>query len=174
MPNERKLNMIFKKWIMKNNEFLKKNFGGHKFFLWGHWYPCFGLLVTSALSFKAGVDVLCSFSLVWSSDLPLVWYLLMFRGQHVAKPFQSMYLQKCPQALEEVQGSNPQPSVWWVQCCKPLGHSSSAKKNNERQSLPCRSWVVLPPCTYMLFDILPGSWLTYILKGWSSLALQHT
>ena len=24
-----------------------KNFGGHKSFLWGHWYPCFGLLVTS-------------------------------------------------------------------------------------------------------------------------------
>ena len=27
--------------------FLKKIFGGQKFFLWGHWYPCFGLLVMS-------------------------------------------------------------------------------------------------------------------------------
>ena len=26
------------------NLFKKKKFGGHKSFLWGHWYPCFGLL----------------------------------------------------------------------------------------------------------------------------------
>ena len=31
--------------------FLFLNFEGHKSFLWGHWYPCFGLLVTSALGF---------------------------------------------------------------------------------------------------------------------------
>ena len=31
------------------------NFGGHKSFSWGHWYPCFGLLVTSVLGFKARV-----------------------------------------------------------------------------------------------------------------------
>ena len=24
-------------------------------FFWGHWYPCFGCLVTSPLGFKAGV-----------------------------------------------------------------------------------------------------------------------
>ena len=35
-----------------------KIFGGHKFFLWGHWHPCFELLVTSALGFKARVDSL--------------------------------------------------------------------------------------------------------------------
>ena len=29
---------------------LKIFFGGHQSFLWGHWYPCCGLLVTSALS----------------------------------------------------------------------------------------------------------------------------
>ena len=27
-------------------------------FLWGHWYPCFGLLMMSALGFKARVDFL--------------------------------------------------------------------------------------------------------------------
>ena len=32
--------------------FLKPDFGGHKSFLWFHWYPCFGLLVTSSLGFK--------------------------------------------------------------------------------------------------------------------------
>ena len=31
-------------------------FGRHKSFSWGHWYPCFGLLVMSALGFKARVD----------------------------------------------------------------------------------------------------------------------
>ena len=29
--------------------------GGHESFLWGHWYPCFGLLVTSPLGSKARV-----------------------------------------------------------------------------------------------------------------------
>ena len=36
----------------------KKYMGGHKSFLWGHWYPCFGLLVMSPLGFKARVDSL--------------------------------------------------------------------------------------------------------------------
>ena len=31
------------------------NFWGHKSFLWGHWYPSFGLLVTSPLGFKGRV-----------------------------------------------------------------------------------------------------------------------
>ena len=30
--------------------FLKYKIGGHKSFLWGQWYPCFGLLVRSPLS----------------------------------------------------------------------------------------------------------------------------
>ena len=38
--------------------FLRKIFGGHMSFLWGHWYPCFGLLVMPALGFKARVDPL--------------------------------------------------------------------------------------------------------------------
>ena len=39
--------------------------------------PCFGLLVTSALGFKARVDpFLHAFSPVWSSDSPLVQHLL--------------------------------------------------------------------------------------------------
>ena len=33
-------------------------FGGHKSFLWGHWYPYFWLLVTFALGFKARVGSL--------------------------------------------------------------------------------------------------------------------
>ena len=32
--------------------------GEHQSFLWGHWYPCFGLLVMTALYFKARVDTL--------------------------------------------------------------------------------------------------------------------
>ena len=32
-----------------------KIFGGHKSFLWGHWYHCLRLLVTSPLGFKARV-----------------------------------------------------------------------------------------------------------------------
>ena len=35
--------------------FLQKKIG-HQFFLWGHWYPCLGLLVASVLGFKDRVD----------------------------------------------------------------------------------------------------------------------
>ena len=34
---------------LDNNLFFKKKFGGKKSFLCGHWYPCFGLLVTCTL-----------------------------------------------------------------------------------------------------------------------------
>ena len=56
--------------------FFLKFFIGHKSFSWGHWYICFGLLVMSALDFKAWVGALHAFSLVWSSDSPLVGHLL--------------------------------------------------------------------------------------------------
>ena len=36
--------------------FCLKFFVGHESFLWVHWYPCFGLLVMSALGFKTRVD----------------------------------------------------------------------------------------------------------------------
>ena len=49
-------------------------------FLLGHWCPCCGILVRSAVGFKARVDPLQAFSLVWSSDSPLVWYLLTVMG----------------------------------------------------------------------------------------------
>ena len=39
------------------------------------------------------------------------------------KPFWSMYLQTCLQALVEVWGSNPWPSVPQAWRCRPLGHS---------------------------------------------------
>ena len=58
-----------------HNSFLFLNFfGGHRYksFSWGHLYPWFGLLVTSVLGFK---DHLHAFSLMWSSDSPLVRHL---------------------------------------------------------------------------------------------------
>ena len=58
-----------------NGRFLKKttNFGRHESFLWGQWYPCFGLLVMSSLGFKARVNSLYAID---SSDSPPVWHLL--------------------------------------------------------------------------------------------------
>ena len=55
-------------------------FGGHMLFLWGHWYPCFALLVMSPLSFKARVgNLICTWHLAYvlhvSWDAPLVWHL---------------------------------------------------------------------------------------------------
>ena len=46
------------RFCISSNFFLKKFFGGLKSFLWGHWYHCFGLLVTYPLGFKARVGSL--------------------------------------------------------------------------------------------------------------------
>ena len=46
-------------------------FGGHKSFSWDHWYPCFGLLVTSALDFKARVDPFCVLSALCDPQIHL-------------------------------------------------------------------------------------------------------
>ena len=43
----------------------KNIFGGHKSFLWGHCYPCFGLLVTSPLGLKARVGSLICLINMW-------------------------------------------------------------------------------------------------------------
>ena len=94
-------------------------FVGHKSFLWGHWYPCFGLLVTSALGFKVRVDSL-------TCMLPR----LCTTWQHgmAAELSWSTYLQTCLQALVEVRGSNPRPSVpHTAQRCRPPSHSSSVE-----------------------------------------------
>ena len=48
---------------------------------------------------------LCDFLPVWSSDSTLVWHLLIVEISMAAKPFQSRYLQTCPQALVEVRSS---------------------------------------------------------------------
>ena len=47
-------------WVLEDKisrlqTFFLKIFGGYESFLWGHWYPCFGLLVISPLGFKARV-----------------------------------------------------------------------------------------------------------------------
>ena len=66
--------------------FFKKKFGGHQSFLWGHWYPCFGLLVTSWLGFKARVGplacMLCCLCFMDSSDSPLVNTCWLLGNQH--------------------------------------------------------------------------------------------
>ena len=49
-------------------------------FLWGHWYPCFGILVMSAQDLNTRVDsptcMLCCPCTMDCSDSPLVWHLL--------------------------------------------------------------------------------------------------
>ena len=47
--------MVSQKGHITLKTFFKNIFGGNQCFLWGHWYPCFGLLVTSALGFKSFV-----------------------------------------------------------------------------------------------------------------------
>ena len=55
-------------------------FGGHMSFFGGHWYPCFGFLVTSPLGFKAEVGCLIRIAeanlMYVPQDPPLVLHLL--------------------------------------------------------------------------------------------------
>ena len=52
-------------------------FGRHQSFLSGHWYPCFGLLVMSALGFKAFASVLTHLPAMDSSNSAVVRHLLI-------------------------------------------------------------------------------------------------
>ena len=82
-------------WVAKPIEPVPKNFflkffGGHKSFSWFHWYPCFGLLVTFALGFKARVDFLLAHFLAYvlflrstSGGTPF-W---LYRDQHGSRTF---------------------------------------------------------------------------------------
>ena len=76
-------------------------FGGHKSFSWGHRYPCFWLLVMSALGFKASVYLwlLCFGFLRFASGVTPADHLMM-----AAESFQLTYLQIMhPQAMVGVQ-----------------------------------------------------------------------
>ena len=90
--------------------FFKKKFGGHQSFLWGHWYPCFGLLVTSWLGFKARVGplacMLCCLCFMDSSDSPLVNTCWLLGNQHdswaIFNPSpQYLYMWQCDQRQME-------------------------------------------------------------------------
>ena len=75
---------IYHRYIIsvKISVLLEKNFRAHKSFSWGHWYPCFGLVIFS-LGFKARVDPSHAWSMlsrlctIDSSDSPLVQNLLI-------------------------------------------------------------------------------------------------
>ena len=55
-------------------------FGGHKSFLWDHWFNCSELLISPAQAFKAKMDSLAcvpsGLHAVGCSDSHLVWHLL--------------------------------------------------------------------------------------------------
>ena len=87
-------------WIRKsywwhNFFFFKFFFGGHMSFLWAHWYPCFGLLVMSALHFKATVDspacfLACALFLRFTSGVTPADILM---ASMAAEPLWPTYLQ---------------------------------------------------------------------------------
>ena len=78
-------------YVLLNNFFLKKKefLEDISPFLWGHWYPYFGLLVTSTLGFKASMDslacVLHCLHVTDSSNSSLLWQLLT-SGQPAWQP----------------------------------------------------------------------------------------
>ena len=106
-------------------------FWEHKSFSWGYWYPCFRLLVTSALGFKARVDPLHAFLLVWSSDSPLVWHLLTVQmsawQSSLFNPLTYRHVSKHWWRFGLDQGRTHDRPCRMQQArrCKILGHSTS-------------------------------------------------
>ena len=77
--------------------------GGHKSFLWGHWYPCYRLLMMSVLGFKVRVNPLlacfltCVILRFTSGVTPAD--CISIEVSMAAQPFQSPYLRiMCPLA----------------------------------------------------------------------------
>ena len=115
-------------------------------FLWGHWYLCFGLLVMSALGFKARVDSLACF-------LACALFLRFTSGATpadllAAEPLWPTYLQPSDISISigcvEVgaaartyglgQGSNPWPTVPQHSA---LNHSTIPARLVGYSSCPC-------------------------------------
>ena len=93
------LSHAWKSWVIS---FLFFYFGEQSF-LWGCWYPCFGLLVMSAMVFKAREDpLLACFRLQWIPRIQLwcdtCW---PFGGQHGSPAV--FHPRTCTQALVEVE-----------------------------------------------------------------------
>ena len=94
-------------------------------FLYSHWYPCFGLLVMSALGFKAIVHdspCLCA--------LPVVMLRFNSSVQNISmavNSFGSSYLQIISTTLDRF--FNPRPFVLQYNA-KPFGHLGSADSGN--------------------------------------------
>ena len=95
--------------------FLKKIWG-HKSLSFGHWHPCFGLLVISALHFKARVDPLLVCFLTCVQQIPQIhlWCntYWLYTGQHVSQDFSIHILTDVSTSISggSGQGSNPWPS----------------------------------------------------------------
>ena len=107
-----------------------KSLWGHKCFLWGYWYPCFGLLVISACV------ILRFTSSSTTADCIEV--------SRVAKPFQSTYLQiMCPQVLVGVQTHDRQ--------CRP--HHSAVSHSTTPVIVYCFGpWTMIEYFTWVITD----------------------
>ena len=82
-------------------------FEGQQSFLWGHWYPYFGLLVTSTLGFKARVVLSLAWLIACMQWIPQIhlWCntCWIFDGQHGSQAILSTNLHTCTQALVELE-----------------------------------------------------------------------
>ena len=66
MPNSKRREMLLVLIVVSKTCFKKCHFcvffGEHKFFFWGHWHPCFRLLVTSPLGSSVVCFVVCKYN----------------------------------------------------------------------------------------------------------------
>ena len=105
-------------------------------FSWGHWYPRFGLLVTSVLAFKGRVKTpACMLPYLHTtdfSDSPLVWHLLtVWRSawqSSLFNPHTCRHFHKHWWSFGAWTHDHP-CRMQHARRCQPLGHSGSDLKS---------------------------------------------
>ena len=122
--------------------FFKNIFGEHPFFLWDLWYPCFRLLMTSALGFKARLGLflvcfghLCTTTDCW--DSPLVRHLLTsWLPAWLPSHFRSTYSYLSITGGSSPGSSVPLPySVWQELDWLPTSNSLTEKNDNGKWAI---------------------------------------
>ena len=138
------------------NVFFFKIFGGHKSFLWGHWYPCFGLLAMSPLGFKARVDpsLVCFVACMqWIPEIHLWCHTCwLYRGQHGSWAFLIHIPADVAASIGGGSGLDPTTvraarDLWNVGYFQVLNMSFLLNKSSETEKeVPCENLWLSPDC----------------------------
>ena len=156
-------------------------FVGHMSFSWGHWYPCFVLLVTSALGGFTDTPVLDFWwHLPWVSkpgwipslacfltcaqQIPQIhlWCDTCLFHQYGCTLYKHVYGMAVARLLSHASGFEP-PMQWWAaQWCVTKSDALPTKLSCRPSLLTDHNWLAARRCGEDIFLAVHGFWQT----GW--------